>query len=202
MTELVKFYDEHGWVHLKNQIPTDVISIIRDKGIELRMWVDDKIGQPSQYGTPVYWQGVGCAGMYDEYLMDFYTSDQMYELASSFLKTKDVWIYNDQMVVKLPNDGLYFDKHTDNIFDRINTVNLCVILDDFTDENGGTLDVYNTNDDEMITVYPTQGDIVAIQGNTWHKSNHNKSQEPRGLYACVYADEVVDFQNYYKRLLK
>ena len=201
MEEKIIFYDTHGWVHLENQIPIDVISIVREKGVKLRLWVNDKIGQPSKYGTPVYWKGVGCAGMYDQYLMDFYTSDQMYEIASAFLKTKDVWIYNDQMVVKLPEDNLYFGKHTDNIFDGINSVNLCVILDDFTDENGGALTVYNTNDGVKLTLYPKKGDIVAIQGDTWHESNLNNSNEPRGLYACVYADEMVDFQNYYKRLL-
>lgn len=200
--KIIEFYDKHGWVHLQNKIPGDIIDVIKEKGVKLRMWVQDKIGQPSPYGAPEYWEGIGCAGMYDDYLFDFYTSDKMYNLASELLKTKDVWIYNDQMVIKLPNDTLYFTKHTDNIFDHLNSVNLCVILDDFTEENGGTLDIYNTDDDKMITVYPKKGDIVAIHGNTWHKSNKNTSDEPRGLYACVYADEKIEFQNYYKRLLK
>ena len=194
---MVDFYDKHGWVHIKNQIPGKTISIIRDKGIKLRLWVDDKIGQPSDKGLNVHWKGVGAAGMYDEYLLDFYKSDIMYEIASKLLKTPDVWMFNDQMVVKLPDDDLHFTRHTDNIYPRLNTVNLCVILDDFTDENGA-LEIFNVDDDKLNRLYPNKGDIVAIQGNTWHQSGLNKTNETRGLYACVYCDEMIDHHNYHK----
>ena len=57
---------------------------------------------------------------------------------------------SNEIVVKLPNDNFKFEPHTDNSVggnsnEGKNTVNICVILDDFTDENG-TLEVFNKDD--------------------------------------------------------
>lgn len=188
-------YQRNGWLHLKNVIDEETVNKLRTKAIELRNWVDDKVGTPSKFGPPVHWKGLGCAGMYDSYLMNFYKSDLMYDISSELLETKSVWLYNDQIVVKLPNDKFDFVPHTDNKEKGLNTINLCVILDDFTDENG-TLQVL----DEKI--YPKAGDIVAIHGDTQHQSFENKSNNPRCLYACVYSDERIDFQNFYRTPFK
>ena len=105
-------------------------------------------------------------------------------------------MYNDQIVVKLPNADFSFEPHTDNTGGGNpnkgkNTINLCVILDDFTDENG-TLQIRDTK------VYPKAGDIIGIHGDTPHQSEPNKSDKPRCLYACVYSDEQIVFHNFYK----
>ena len=55
-----------------------------------------------------------------------------------------------------------------------NTVNICVILDNFTDENG-TLEIFNKNDGEKVRVYPKAGDVVAIHGDTPHQSEPNNT---------------------------
>jgi len=193
------FYKNNGWVHLKNQISYEIVDELRNRSIKLKKWLNGKIGQPSDYGATVHWPGLGCAGMYDDYLMDFYKSKFMVNLASKFLDTNDIWMYNDQVVVKEPHKGFSFDIHTDNTAGGApnkgkNTINFCVILDTFTDANGG-LQIKDTK------VYPKAGDIVAIHGDTPHQSGVNKSWKPRCLYACVYSDEQIIFQNYYKTLI-
>jgi len=197
---MIDFYKKNGWVHLEQVVPDDVILELKTRAIKLREWVNDKIGTRSEYGPKIHWHGVGCAGMYDDYLMGFYKHEIMYELASELLGTNDVWLYNDQVVVKLPNDEFKFETHTDNTAggnsnQGKNTVNLSVILDDFTDENG-TLQIRDTK------IYPKSGDIVAIHGDTPHQSQPNKSDKPRCLYACVYSDTMLSFMNFYKTKFK
>ena len=125
----------------------------------------------------------------------------MIDIAKKLLNTEDVWLYNDQVVVKLPNDNFGFEEHTDNSIggnfnEGGNTINMSVILTDFTDENG-TLQLRDTK------IYPKAGDIVVIHGDTPHQSNPNKSDKPRCLYACVYSDKQIIFKNFYKeRIVK
>lgn len=191
-----QFYIDNGWVHLQNKISESIVYQLRTRSIKLREWVSDKVGQPAEYGPDLHWNGLGCAGMYDNYLLNFYKSNLMVDIAKELLNTNEVWMYNDQVVVKLPNDNFGFHEHTDNSVGGnsnagANTINMCVILDDFTDENG-TLQIRDTK------VYPKAGDIVGIHGDTPHQSEPNKSDNPRCLYACVYSDEKIEFQNFYK----
>ena len=194
-------YIQKGWVHIKNFVPEFVVKELRERAIKWRNWVEPKVGTPCKYGGPVHWKGLGCAGMYDEYLMEFYRHEIMEELSSELLNTKNVWLYNDQIVVKLPNDNFKFEPHTDNSVggnsnEGKNTVNICVILDNFTDENG-TLEIFNKNDGEKVRVYPKAGDVVAIHGDTPHQSEPNNTENPRCLYACVYSSEQLHFHNFY-----
>ena len=80
---MINTYNQHGWVHLHNVISSDVVYELRTRAIEWRNWVKDKINQPCEYGPNYHWNGLGCAGMYDSYLMDFYTSDIMYDVSSA-----------------------------------------------------------------------------------------------------------------------
>jgi hypothetical protein len=200
-------YKTHGWALIKNIIPLKVISEIREKGIYLRNWVDERLGQPSKYGSPTYWRGLGCAGMYDEYLMKFYKSDLMFQVASELLDTEEIWLFNDQIVIKLPKDNFGFEPHYDNQFGGenksklIHTVNIGVVLDDYDDQNG-TLEMFNELDQKWIKIYPKKGDLVAINGNTLHKSSPNMSDNARGLYACVYSEKQINLDNYYKEKFK
>ena len=186
----MNFFKENGWIHIRDVITNKIVFELRNRAIKWRKWVNDKEGTPCQYGPPIHWKGLGCAGMYDEYLMKFYTNKLMYNLASKLLNTKDIWLYNDQIVVKLPNDNFGFTTHTDNESEGTNSVNICVILDDFTDENG-TLQIKGTK------IYPKAGDIVAIHGDTPHQSEPNKSDKARCLYACVYSSSKINHQRFY-----
>ena len=110
------------------------------------------------------------------------------------------------MVIKLPYDTMEFQPHYDNQFGpnsdgTIHTVNLSCILDDITTANGG-LQVQNIDDGKWIKLYPNKGDIVAINGNTYHKSGRNMTNQSRGLYACVYSQLPIQLDGFYKEKLK
>ena len=60
-----------------------------------------------------------------------------------------------------------------------------LVLDDFTNENG----LYKSTKDEWISLFPEKGDILLMNGNTLHKSEKNKTNEPRRAYLCVYSNK-------------
>ena len=186
----INFYTDNGYLHLRNQIENSVVEEIKKRGMRQRSWVDEK-----PVANPV-------AGKYDQYLHRFYRSKFMYNLATSLLGQDDIWLFNDQVVIKKPNDKFVFPEHTDNDTVegnkdyKIETVNISIILDDFTDENG-TLEIYSKLTNNWETVYPKKGDILAIRGNTLHRSGENKSPNSRGLFACVYTEEKIEFGKFY-----
>ena len=125
---------------------------------------------------------------------------EMKYIANQILGDK-VYLFNDQMVIKLPQDTLKFEPHYDNQFGpnsdgSIHTVNLSCILDDINVHNGG-LEVQNQDDGRWVKLSPKKGDIVAIHGNTYHRSFKNNTNMSRGLYACVYADSPIHFKQFY-----
>lgn len=198
----IESYKENGWLLIPNIIPSKYLSIAKEKGLPLVKWSRENIGKPALAGPSNLNLHVGCAGAFEEELMNLYTSKFSYDLVSSILETEDIFLFNDQMVYKFPGDQLKFEAHTDNQFGaenrsgKIHTVNMAWILDDMTDENG-TLELQSTNTGEWIKLYPKAGDILAINGNCPHKSGPNNSDNPRGLYACVYSESQINLANYY-----
>lgn len=183
-------YNTKGWEHLKSEIPKGIVSSLRENCLLVR----DSVTMLSS------WKGVSCAGKHNKHLSSFYRSEMMYHIVSRYLDP--IYCFNDQVVVKLPKEDFHFEPHFDNQYGpnsdgKIHTINFCVILDDFTDENGA-LSVMNKDDEQWMTLYPKAGDIVAINGNTLHKSGQNRSSSPRALYACVYANDVLYLDEFYK----
>lgn len=186
-------YQLRGWEVISEVIPQETIDTIIEHAIPMR----------KDYRRYSQWKGISCAGRFNSDLMEFYTSDVMREVAESILGCK-TYLFNDQIVYKLPRDGMNFKPHFDNQFGpnfdgSIHTVNLSVVLNDFTEENG-TLSLQNENDGEWVTVYPNSGDIVAIRGSTLHKSGENRTLNPRGLYACVYTESPMNMPDFYNSL--
>jgi hypothetical protein len=178
-------YDTKGWVHLKNVIPNHMIETLYPLAVYLKKGKN----RFSRYRL------IPCAGQFSRELSKLYTSELMLEMSSKFLGD-DVYLFNDQIVMKNPMEEFVFEEHYDNqyitgIDPNIHTVNICWILDDFTDENG-TLEVQNKDDNQWIKLYPKRGDAVVINGYTYHRSGKNNSNKARGLYACVYADALVN----------
>lgn len=186
----INYYTDHGYLHLRNIVNTKVVDEIKKRGLRQRSWVEEK-----PVANPV-------AGKYDEYLSNFYKSKLMYDIASTLLQEEKIWLFNDQVVIKKPFDNFVFPEHTDNDAVETNkdysieTINLSVILDNFTDENG-TLEILSHLTKNWVTLYPKKGDIIAIRGNTLHRSGENKSSESRGLFACVYTEEKLEFDKFY-----
>lgn len=198
----IGFYNEHGYLHIKNAIPKEYIQTARDKGLPLVKWSRENLGKPSLAGPGELFLHVGCAGAYEEDLYKLYTSELSYDLATTILGRKEIFLFNDQMVYKFPNDNFSFGEHCDNQFGgenkdgKMHTVNMSWILDDFTDENG-TLELQSLKTKEWTKLYPKAGDIIAINGNCIHRSGPNESDKPRGLYACVYSVGQINLGNYY-----
>lgn len=171
------------------------IDRIREIGIGLRL-------DSRKYSD---WDGIPCASRFSKELYDFYTSDTMYTVSQKYLGNT-VYLFNDQIVVKLPHDTMEFEPHYDNQYGpdsnrEKHTINVSVILDDFTDDNG-TLSLKNLDDGQWVTIYPKKGDMVVIGGNTYHRSGKNLTDFPRGLYACVYTDTPIIMENYYRSIFE
>tara|TARA_R110002096_G_scaffold69149_1_gene166369 strand:- start:40514 stop:41134 length:621 start_codon:yes stop_codon:yes gene_type:complete len=193
-------YNLHGYTVIENAMSGDDLKLCRHLGLKLRNWVSDKVGTPCKFGPTKHWKGVACAGMYESELYDLYTSRYMYKISSKLLGAEP-YLFNDQMVYKLPEDGFGFAPHYDNQYGPnknvgVKTINFSIILDDFTDENGALM-VKSQRTLRWKRIYPKAGDIVAIEGNTYHASSENKSKHSRGLYACVYSDTPIVLDNFY-----
>jgi len=193
--QLANNYQLRGWEVISEVIPKSQIDAIKEHALPMRQ-------ECRKYSK---WDGISCAGRFNGDLMAFYTSDVMRSVAESILGSK-TYLFNDQVVYKLPHDGMTFEPHFDdqygtNIDGSIHTVNLSVVLDDFTSWNG-TLSLQNADDGEWVTVYPKSGDIIAIRGQTCHKSTENISMSPRGLYACVYTEAPMNMTGFYKTLFE
>jgi hypothetical protein len=197
-------YREKGWVHIENfLIPRDVSGLRYHGGQVAGLIRDTKdLGSPCVYGSLTHWNGVGCASMYDKVLWGLYTAPFMYDLATTLLETDEPYLFNDQLVWKYRDDEFGFQWHTDNstafrdnpIQDH--TVNCLIFAHDVTEGNGG-LTIMNKDNHKEVTIFPKAGDVVCIDGNTYHASGVNTSGSVRGAYACVYADNMVERDRYY-----
>jgi len=193
----VLHYKEHGWVHIENVIPQNLIDIVTEVSQDCKQIAVENEHTPAPYGTRIHWKGLGCASKYEPRLLECYKSEVNRRIATELLETDILYLYNDQIVLKLPNEEFEFEEHYDNQYssnrdNRIHSVNLSWILDDFTDDNG-TLNMSGQQ------IYPKKGDIVAIRGDVIHSSKPNISNKSRLLYACVFnGNEPVIHENFYK----
>ena len=192
---MIEHYQLKGWAVIPNVFSKEDLDIMSDWGYNMRVEWD-------KHST---WKGVPCAGKFSEPLTEIYTSVIMKDLATQILGTPH--LFNDQMVYKLPHDKMDFVPHYDNQYssqnksNHIHTVNLSIAVDDFTRDNGA-LFIKSQDTGEWETVLPKAGDVVAINGSTVHASHENRSNAPRGLYACVYTAEPMKMDGYYSQLFQ
>jgi len=195
---------------VKNIIPSDVISYLQNYTLQIKQRIKEHEGKPKSNGSGVYWKGLDMASSCDlssneenKKLYDIYTSKFMYDIITPYISTP--YLFNDQIVVKEPNEEFSFEPHRDNQYGpfptdkELLTINCMLVLDDFTEENGAI----SVLDDEWITLYPKIGDILMIEGNTIHSSKINLSNQPRRAYLCVYSNKSIgkNFQKgvYYEK---
>ena len=208
---LLKF-KEQGYIHLKNIIEPNLLSLTRDLSIDLKHKYKEFEGQPRENGSGKFWKGLEMASTLDTRLYDSYTSPTMLELAKTYLEVEEPYLFNDQVVVKLPNDDFTFSPHFDNQYGpnpeaalrgEFKTINCCQILTDM-DLETGPLSCLNLKTNTWDTLPAKAGDIVIIDGNTLHSSTANTSDNVRVLYACVYSTHPIgDFQEgYYNEKFK
>ncbi len=202
----VNKFNKQGYIHLKNVIQPELLAHTRYQSITLKKHYQQFEGQPRSNGSGQFWKGLEMASTLQPLLFESYTHPDMLEIAKSFLQVNEPYLFNDQVVVKLPNETFSFDPHYDNQYGpdpegalkgKFKTINCCQILTDMPEETG-PLSCFNTQTQQYDLLPANAGDIIVIDGNTLHSSTHNRSSKIRALYACVYSTHSIgNFQSGY-----
>ena len=202
-------YHKQGYAVIPKVFTEDEIDFIYDDALTLREMAYSITG----------WLGFGCASYFSKTLFNFYTSRKFYELSRKILG-EEVYLFNDELVVKHPNDSFEFKPHYDNWFgpnkdNKIHTVNCYVVLDDITPDNGPVyiLDNYlnpkkDIDESGFIRkpisklykeyMYLNKGDVLAVRGDTFHGGDVNTSDDIRAAYACVFTEKPLKEKIHYK----
>jgi hypothetical protein len=177
---------------LRGVIPADYLEKAREETLRLKNWIlnNGLLDTPSELGSGNYWRGIETASRISPILHELYTSDFMKSIVSNYME--EAWLFNDQIVVKMPGEPFEFPPHRDNqyCYSSIHQVNFAWILDDITEENGG----FQIQGKEVKL---NAGDILVLDGNTVHSSGRNFSTEPRRNWACVYTTGSTNFKKFF-----
>ena len=192
-----------GFTIVENFLTSDELRIAKHEALKLKRWFNiyKKDGQLKDFGTGQYWKGIEMAGVLSKPLMELYTSEKQYRLATEILGTDEIYLFNDEVVVKNPHEPFDFLIHTDNEFGPdpdaalrgdYRSVNICWMLDNITEQNG-PISFLNKETDEWETPYPKEGDVVVFDGNTVHSSSYNVSDSVRRCWATVYTTKNIGY---------
>ena len=191
------FFKECGYIVIEDFISLNQSEELKNTCYSIKKEIVEKKleGTPKPFGFEKYWKGLDMASTQAPKLYEFYTSRKMYNVAKLFLETKDVYLFNDQIVVKLPKEDFSFAEHTDNQFGPSNqmalngdfkTITCCIILDDFTESNG-PISILNKKTNRWDRPLPKKASMMIWDGNTLHKSDINKSDTERCVWLCIYS---------------
>jgi 23S rRNA U2552 (ribose-2'-O)-methylase RlmE/FtsJ len=176
-------FKKNGYILIPNCIPKNDIENCKNLCLSIRNSEYNKVISVASFLSPE--------------LFEYYTSDFMYDIATQLLETDELYLFNDQIVVKLPNEDFKFEKHTDNAYGPHNelalkgvfkTITCAWVLDDFTEENG-PVSILNTNTNQWDVPLPKKGDMIIWDGNTLHESSINQSNKERAVWLCVYSTQ-------------
>lgn len=179
----VKKFKEQGYILIPNCITDTIIKDCKDICLSIRNSTQNKIISVASFLSPE--------------LFKYYTSDFMYDIATELLETDVIHLFNDQIVVKLPNENFKFEIHSDNAYGPHNdlalkgvfkTITCAWILDDFTEENG-PVSILNKQTNEWDIPLPKKGDMIIWDGDTLHHSSINNSNKERAVWLCVYSTQ-------------
>ncbi|NRA03594.1 MAG: phytanoyl-CoA dioxygenase family protein [Myxococcales bacterium] len=151
-------------------------------------------------------------------LRDFVFSEPMARICRALIGD-DVWLFNEQFVVKSAEVGMPFSWHQDSGYldsgcPHKPYLSLWCALDDVGEENGtvyvlpfsragvrsrvdhvrqeGTNDLigYGGDDEGEPAIVPA-GSIVAFSSVTFHRSSANTTDEPRRIFLAQYSAEPI-----------
>ena len=185
-----------GYKILRNVIPSTYLDVAQRETLRLKKWLlkNDLIGTRSELGTGTYWRGIETAGRLSRPLKMMFESRFMLDLVRKELGDT-FYMYNDQVVVKMPQERFAFEPHRDNQYGQdptghFKTLNYSWILDDQKD-----IRIL----DGMVWLQPElkAGDILILDGNTIHCSGYNNTDKPRRNWCCVYSKEKPDYMDFY-----
>ena len=193
------------WEHRKNIMNKRDVSQMREISLRAKDVIVSNNGKEKPLGSLKYWKGLDMASedsnmsLFDkDYLKMVSTSEIYSRIAFEFLD--DVYLFNDQLVTKMPKEDFDFEPHQDGAFNigpEFDNLTIMIILDDFTKENG-TIECY---DKDWKTLYPKSGDIIILNGTTLHRSSKNKSELPRSTYILHYTNGYYN-PRYHRKMLK
>ena len=187
---------QEGYEILRNQIPSVYLSVAKNETLRLKKWLldNDLIGTRSELGTGEYWRGIETSGRLSRGLRSMYEGSWMLNIVKEYLGD-EFYTFNDQTVVKMPNEPFAFPPHFDNQYGQdpsgnFKTINFTWILDDQND-------IRIKTSEGWIQPQLYEGDILVLDGNTLHCSGHNNGTKPRRNWCCVYAKEKPNYMNFY-----
>ena len=202
-----KVFDDQGYILIEDIIPSKVVSPTRRIAINLKRDKVSELGKPRKWGTGTYWRGIEMASKIEEELFFTYIHPFMQQIVPVFLGTKKIYLFNDQVVVKLPKEDFSFPEHYDNQYgpdsegalnNEFKTINFMLVLTN-TSKESGALEILNKKTNQWDLIEAKAGDIIVIDGNTYHRSSANLTDKPRELYACVYSNKKLEFQKFYSQ---
>ena len=201
-----KVFQKQGYIHLNDVIPHTQLKIARREAINLKRDKISELGKPRNNGTGTWWRGIEMAGTLNEELYMCYLHPIMQQIVPVFMETADLFLFNDQVVVKLPNEEFSFPEHFDNQYGPdpegalngdFKTINFMWVLTNMTKESGA-LEIKNNETGKWDLIEAKAGDMIVIEGNTLHRSDHNTTDKPRALYACVFSNKPLELDGFYK----
>ena len=196
-------YKTYGYTVVENFLTPEELKIAQWETLKLKRWLNiyNMKGKPRDAGTGRYWEGVECAGLLSPELMKLYTSKKQYETAKLFLETDDVYLFNDEVVVKMPQEEFEFMLHTDNDWGPdpqaakrgdYKSVNINWMLDDMTKKNG-PVKFMNKRTKRFESPLPKAGDVIIFDGNVLHASQRNMSDKVRRCWATIYTNKNIGY---------
>ena len=201
-----KVFDKQGYLLIKNIIPSDTLATTRKLAINLKKDKISEIGKPREWGTGTYWRGLEMASKLEKRLLSSYLHPFMRKVVPKLFDTKQIYLFNDQVVVKMPDEELKFDEHYDNQYGPdpegalngdFQTINFMWALTSSTKESGA-LEMKNKETGNWDLVETKAGDIIALDGNTYHRSGYNKTDRIRAMYACIYSSRLMPWEGFYR----
>jgi ectoine hydroxylase-related dioxygenase (phytanoyl-CoA dioxygenase family) len=202
-----KLFKKQGYIHIEDVIPTQLLKLARREAINLKRNKVSELGKDREWGTGTYWRGIEMASKLNENLMMCYINPFMQQIVPVFLETQNLWLFNDQVVVKLPNEDFIFPEHHDNQYGPdpegalngdFQTINFMWVLTNCSKESGA-LEIKNNKTGEWDLIEAKAGDMIAVDGNTLHRSGKNTTDKPRAMYACIFSNKKLIFKGFYER---
>lgn len=214
----IEEYYQKGFTILKNAIPKEYLDIARKEVILLDLWRwDNNIQGDKDFGNGIWWKGFDMATKFSPKLMEMYKSSFMYELATAFHKSKDVYFYNDEIVTKYPQERNHFFMHTDREFGPVledTTDGDCHLINfywmlDYVGPDSGVICLQDINEkrtfeecrdigdnetppgEKWEEAYCNAGDILVFNGDTLHYSKTNRTNNVRRAWATQYTDRPI-----------
>lgn len=194
-------FNRIGYVHFEQVIPLADMQTVRDIGLAMKSEILDGnlLEKPKDFGAPVYSRSIDMSSKLNDKLTGLCASPWLIKIAKTILNKESIYLFNDQIVIKMPMEDFLFPAHADNWFGpdpqaaetgKFRTITCCWVLDDMTEFNG-PISIIDSETNEWVTPMAKAGDLLIWDGNTMHKSNINTSENPRCVWLQIFATHDI-----------